>query len=224
MAPLTVTDLEVVEDLTTSARCDEGFLQVRRLRVRNRRSDGSTSPVYRVDVVDRPRFDAVAVLVYRRQGGEIEVLTRQNLRPAAYFRKDKSPVVRDAVNHLFCEEIIAGLLEPGDVGAEGLRARGASEVLEEAGFTVAPDALELLGQPFLVAPGIISEKIFLAAVDVTGLEHGLPAGDGSPLEEGGTLRWRSATDLSAAIESGEVQDAKTEIALSRLLARRRKPR
>jgi ADP-ribose pyrophosphatase len=210
MAPLTVTDLEVVEDLTTSARCDEGFLQVRRLRVRNRRSDGSTSPVYRVDVVDRPRLDAVAVLVY--------------LRPAAYFRKDKSPVVRDAVNHLFCEEIIAGLLEPGDVGAEGLRARGASEVLEEAGFTVAPDALELLGQPFLVAPGIISEKIFLAAVDVTGLEHGLPAGDGSPLEEGGTLRWRSATDLSAAIESGEVQDAKTEIALSRLLARRRKPR
>ena len=42
--------------------------------------------VYRVDVVDRPRLDAVAVLVYRRGASGLEVLTRKNLRPAAYFR------------------------------------------------------------------------------------------------------------------------------------------
>jgi ADP-ribose pyrophosphatase len=29
-----VTDLEVVEDFTSTGRCDEGFLQVRLLRVR----------------------------------------------------------------------------------------------------------------------------------------------------------------------------------------------
>jgi ADP-ribose pyrophosphatase len=37
-----VTEIEVVEDFSSTARCDEGFLQLRRLRVRNRRADGST--------------------------------------------------------------------------------------------------------------------------------------------------------------------------------------
>src|SRR4051812_17455143 len=88
--------LEVVEDFTSTGRCDEGFLHIRRLHVRNRRQDGSVSSVYRVDVVDRPRLDAVAVLVHRQgDGGKREVLTRTNLRPAAYFRKDKQPPLPD---------------------------------------------------------------------------------------------------------------------------------
>lgn len=214
-----VTALDVVEDFTATGRCDEGFLHVRRLRVRNRREDGSFSPVYRVDVVDRPRLDAVAVLVYRRGPRGRELLTRQNLRPAAYFRKDKQPAVPDGRVHLFCEEIVAGLLEPADSGEAGLRHRAAEEVLEEAGYRVKPEAVELLGPPFLVAPGILSEKIFLAAVDVTGLPHEEAAGDGSPLEEGGALSWRTPAELRAAIDGGVVQDAKTELALSRFLAR-----
>jgi ADP-ribose pyrophosphatase len=220
MQPAPVTALEVVEDFTASARCDEGFVHVRRLKVRNRRADGSHSPVYRVDVVDRPRLDAVAVLVWRKGPSGLEVLTRQNLRPAAYFRKDKVPPVPDGREHLFCEEIVAGLLEPTDHGEAGLKHRAAEEVFEEAGFKVAATAVQLLGPPFFVAPGIISEKIFLAAVDVTGLEGTEPAGDGSPLEEGGAPTWRSTQALAAAIASGQVQDAKTELALARFLAAR----
>lgn len=215
----TVIALEVVEDFSASARCDEGFLHVRRLRVRNRRADGSSSRVYRVDVVDRPRLDAVAVLVHRRGASGLEVLTRQNLRPAAYFRKDKAQIVPDGRVHLFCEEIVAGLLEPSDVGEAGLRHRAAEEVREEAGFRVAPEAVELLGPPFFVAPGIVSEQIFLAAVDVTGLPWSAPQGDGSPLEEGGALTWRSVAGLRAAIAEGVVRDAKTELALERFVAR-----
>jgi hypothetical protein len=94
--PPTVTALEIVEDFSSTARCDEGFLQLRRLRVRNRRSDGSHSQVYRVDVVDRPRLDAVAVLVWRRSATGLEFLTRQNLRPAAWFRSEKTPVMPEA--------------------------------------------------------------------------------------------------------------------------------
>jgi ADP-ribose pyrophosphatase len=75
-----------------------------------------------------------------------------------------------------------------------------------------------LGGPFFVAPGIISEKIHLTAVDVTGKAQGDPAGDGSPLEEGGALRWWPARELLAACRTGKVPDAKTEIALTRLLA------
>jgi len=214
-----VTDLDVVEDFTSTGRCDEGFLHVRRLRVRNVHPDGSHSAVYRVDVVDRPRLDAVAVLIWRRGESGREFLTRQNLRPAAHFRRDKVPNVPDGRSHLFCEEIVAGLLETADLGEAGLRHRAAEEVFEEAGFRVAPPSLELLGPPFFVAPGIISEKIFLAAVDVTGLEASVPAGDGSPLEEGGVTQWRSRASLEEALGDGTIQDAKTELALRRFLAR-----
>ncbi|MCC6333431.1 MAG: NUDIX hydrolase [Myxococcales bacterium] len=212
-----VTGLEVVEDLTSTARCDEGFLHVRRLRVKNRRDDGSASVVYRVDVVDRPRLDAVAVLVWRRGAQGPEFLTRQNLRPAAYFRKDKVPAVPDGRSHLFCEEIVAGLLEEKDQGEAGVRFRAAEEVREEAGYEVKPEQVELLGRPFFVAPGILSEKIFLAAVEVTGLFPAPAPGDGSPLEEGGVITWRDLAAMRAAIAGGTIQDAKTELALQRFL-------
>jgi len=216
-----VTAIEVVEDFTATGRCDEGFLHVRRLRCRNRRADGSESAVYRADVIDRPRLDAVAVLVYRRAGASLEILTRQNLRPAAYFRKDKSPAIPDGRTHLWCEEIVAGLLEPEDQGEDGLRRRAAEEVREEAGILVRPEEIRLLGAPFLVAPGILSEKIFLAAVDATGRPQLVPEGDGSPLEEGGDLLWRPIGEALAACRAGEIQDAKTEIAIVRLVAEER---
>jgi ADP-ribose pyrophosphatase len=214
---VTVNAIEVVEDFSSTARCDEGFLQIRRLRVRNRRADGSTSPVYRVDVVDRPRLDAVAVLVVR--GGE--VLTRLNLRPAAYFRKDKQQPMPDGRSHLYCEEIVAGILENEDHGEEGLKRRAAIEVREEAGIIVEPSDIMLLGPPFFVAPGIVSEKIFLCAVEVTGKPTETPEGDGSPLEESPPPRWRTFAELEAAIASGEIQDAKTELALNRWRERRK---
>jgi ADP-ribose pyrophosphatase len=214
-----VTDLDVVEDFTSTGKCDEGFLHVRRLRVRNVHPDGSHSPVYRVDVVDRPRLDAVAVLIWRRGESGREFLTRQNLRPAAHFRRDKVPNVPDGRSHLFCEEIVAGLLEADDLGEAGVRHRASEEVFEEAGFRVAPASIELLGPPFFVAPGIISEKIFLAAVDVTGLEASVPQGDGSPLEEGGVTQWRTRASLEEALGDGTIQDAKTELGLRRFLAR-----
>ncbi|MEW5738078.1 MAG: NUDIX hydrolase [Myxococcota bacterium] len=213
----TVTELEIVEDFTATARCDEGFLHVRRLKVKNRRDDGSESAVYRVDVVDRPRLDAVAVLVWRQGARGPEFLTRQNLRPAAYFRKDKAPTVPDGRSHLFCEEIVAGLLEDTDRGEAGLRIRAAEEVREEAGFQVRPQDVQLLGPPFFVAPGILSEKIFLAAVEVTGQSPVAAEGDGSPLEEGGAITWRDEASMRAALADGTIQDAKTELALQRFL-------
>ena len=215
-----VTRLDVVEDFTASARCDEGFLHVRRLRVRNERSDGSHSKIYRVDVIDRPRLDAVAVLVWRDGPAGREFLTRDCLRPAAHFRLGKSPTLPDGRDHLHCEEIVAGLLENDDRGEAGLLQRAAEEVREEAGFVVPPDAVQRLGMPFFVAPGILSEKIHLCAVDVTGLTAIEPEGDGSPLEEGDAPRWRTEASLRAAFADGTIQDAKTELALERFLRSR----
>jgi len=220
MGCVRIEAIEVIEDFSSTARCDEGFLQVRRFWAKNRRDDGSTSAAYRVDLVDRPRLDAVAVLVYRRAlpSGAIEILTRQALRPAAYFRKDKTPVIADGREHLFCEEVVAGLLEPEDIGEAGLLRRAALEVEEEAGILIEPASVVVLGFPVFAAPGILSEKVFMTAVDVTGKAQGEPRGDGSPMEEGGKVRWRSVEGLCQAIASGEVQDAKTEILLHRFLA------
>lgn len=219
MSDVKLAGLEVVEDFSATARCDEGFLHLRRLRVQNRREDGSTSPVYRVDVVDRPKLDAVAVLVFRREGERLEALTRTNLRPAALFRRDKraQQTVPDEREYLLLDEIVAGLLEPTDQGEAGLRQRAALEVREEAGYEVAPEEIVLLGAPFFVAPGILSEKIFLCGVDVSGRVQRAPQGDGSPMEEGATTRWWSFDALLDACRDGRVPDAKTELALRRML-------
>jgi ADP-ribose pyrophosphatase len=214
-----VSGIEVVEDVTSRSRCDEGFLHVKRLVCRNRHSDGSTSRDYRVDVVDRPIPDAVAVLIWRRGPAGTEVLTRKTLRPAAHFRSMLPLPLPDPRPYLLLEELVAGVLEPEDRGEAGLRHRAAVETREEAGFRIPPDEVELLGGSFFLAPGILSEKIHPTAVEVTGRPQEGPEGDGSPLEEGATLHWWPIDALLEACRSGAVEDAKTEVIVARFLAR-----
>ncbi|HLT30647.1 MAG TPA: NUDIX hydrolase [Myxococcaceae bacterium] len=212
-----VSAIEIVEDFSATARCDEGFLRLRRLRCRNRREDGSQSKVYRVDVVDRPCVDAVAVLIWRRSDEGIEILLREGLRPAAYLRREQHLPLPDPTDHLTVREIVAGLLEPSDRGEEGVRARAVAEVWEEGGFRVEPEAVRMLGPAFLVAPGILSEKIFLTEVEVTGLPQEVPPTDGSPLEEGARLSWMPLAEVVPACLDGRLLDAKTELAARRFL-------
>jgi ADP-ribose pyrophosphatase len=218
-----VVAIEIVEDYTSRARCDEGFLRLKRFRARNRRGDGSTSREYPIDVIDRPTLDAVAVCLYARTPRGVEVLTRRGLRPAAFFRRGQTTVLPEP-EYLLVEELVAGVLEPGEVGLEALRRRAAAEAREEAGIEVAPESLEPLGGPFFPLPGIVSEKIHLLAAEVAppavASAHDAPhEGDGSPLEEGAVLEWRELSAAIAACERGELEDAKTEIALRRLAAR-----
>ncbi|HZW90777.1 MAG TPA: NUDIX hydrolase [Myxococcaceae bacterium] len=214
-----VSGIEVVEDVTSRSRCDEGFLHVKRLVCRNRHADGSASRDYRVDVVDRPIPDAVAVLIWRRGPAGTEVLTRKTLRPAAHFRSTLPLPLPDPRPYLLLEELVAGILEPEDRGEAGLRHRAAEETREEAGFRIRPDEVELLGGSFFLAPGILSEKIHPTAVEVTGRPQEVPRGDGSPLEEGATLHWWPIDALLEACRSGAVEDAKTEVMVARFLAR-----
>ncbi len=220
-----VDAIELVEDFTASARCDEGFLHVRRYRARNRREDGTRSGIYRIDVLDRPSLDAVAVCLWARTPRGIEVLLRRQLRPAVLFRRGKVRALPEAEPLLY-EEIVAGLVEPGEQGIEALRRRGADEAREEAGVEVDPARLKPLGAPFYMLPGIVSEKIHLLEAEVPrGAEAGIfdapQEGDGSPLEEGATLLWRGLDEAIAACEAGEIEDAKSELAFRRLRDRLR---
>ena len=87
--------IEIVEDLTASSRCDEGFLRLRRLRLRNLYVDGSHSTVYPCDVLSRPGSDAVVAVLYEIDGERcVRVMLRDAPRAPVYLRCTKRFVQR----------------------------------------------------------------------------------------------------------------------------------
>jgi ADP-ribose pyrophosphatase len=196
-----------------------GFLALRRLRMRNRRDDGSLSDGYVCDYVGRPYgLDAVVVAVWaRRAGGGIDVLVRDGMRPALWFGRDPARLpLPDPRTYAQLTELVAGIIEDDDRGEAGVRARAAAEVHEEAGFVVHPSAIQLLGAGSFPSPGSMPEKFHFAAVEVDPTTQEALAGDGSPMEEGAVTRWMDLDAAIAACVSGELEDAKTELTLRRL--------
>lgn len=196
-----------------------GFLALRRLRLRNRRADGSASAPYVSDAVARPYGqDAVVVAIYARDAaGAVSVLLRDGLRPTiGLCRAAERAPLPEPPPSIWLTELVAGILEAGDRGEEGLRARAAAEALEEGGFTVAPAAIALLGAGMLSSAGCLTEKLYFTAVCVDPAAQVALAGDGSPMEEGARTAWRGLDDAIAACVRGELCDLKTELGLRRL--------
>jgi ADP-ribose pyrophosphatase len=195
-----------------------GFLAIRRLRMRNRRADGTISPPYVCDAIARPYGqDAVVVAVYARAAGGVQVLVRDGLRPALLAGRDpaRAPLPEPAPG-MFLTELVAGILEPGDAGEAGLQQRAAHEVEEEAGFIVEPSAILLLGAGAYPSPGSMVEKFYFTAVEVDPAAQQALAGDGSPMEEGARTRWLPLDQAIEAGVRGELVDLKTELGLRRL--------
>jgi ADP-ribose pyrophosphatase len=202
-----------------------GFLVIRRLRLRNRRVDGSVSRQYVCDFLDRDKgVDAVVVAIFRRREGNVEVLLREGLRPPLHFGRDAAPVAEDR-RYLYFREVVAGIIERGDHGVEGIARRACAEVWEEAGLRVAPDGIALLGAGTFPSPGAMAEKFWLCGVEVSADAE--PAatleGDGSPMEEGARVVWMPLEEAIAACVGGEIEDAKSELALRRLRDALRSP-
>jgi ADP-ribose pyrophosphatase len=196
-----------------------GFLAIRRLRMRNRRGDGSISQQYICDSIVRPYGqDAVVVAVYARTAGGIEVLVRDGLRPPLIIGRDPSRApLPEPPPRMFVSELVAGIIESDDTGEAGLRQRAAHEVAEEAGFTVAPAAIAVLGAGAYPSPGSMVEKFYFTAVEVDPSAQHRLGGDGSPMEEGARTRWLPIDDAIAACVRGELADLKTELGLRRLV-------
>lgn len=212
-----VVGLEVVDSRLVGR--EGGFLGLRRMRLRVVRGDGTRSAEILNDFVERPKgLDAVAVAIWARGAGGVQVLVRQGMRPTIFFgRAPEQLVVPDLARRLFVAEVVAGIVEVADRGEAGLRRRAAAEVEEEAGYVVAPEAVVLLGGGVLLSPGAMSERCFLAAVEVDPAARAQHIqGDGSPMEDGARSRWWDLDDAIAACTRGELDDAKTELALRRL--------
>lgn len=196
-----------------------GFLTIRRLRMHNRRADGTRSAAYVCDFVQRPYGqDAVVVLLWHKDGaGVVQVLLRVGMRPGLAVGRDPARApMPDRRTDGWLVELPAGIVEVDDHGRAGLLARAAAEADEEAGFVVAADALCLLGAGSYPSPGSMPEKFYFVAAEVDpGAQRPL-AGDGSPMEEGAATAWWPLDRAIAACVAGELEDGKTELGLRRL--------
>jgi len=203
--------VDVVEDRSSEARCDVGFLKLRRLTLRNRYADGTSSAEYPYDLVLRDALDAVAIVLVSRGEGEPRVCLRSALRPPLAFRDDGARCVQ--------WEVPAGLIEPNEGGRQGVFACAAREALEEVGVTLEPSAFSTLGPAVSLSPGVMAEKLHFAVANVDPAVRVVPTEDGTPVEERAEVRFVALSDALAACRAGIVQDVKTELALRRLAER-----
>ncbi|MEM9379774.1 MAG: NUDIX hydrolase [Planctomycetota bacterium] len=212
-----LTQMEIVEDRTPGSRCDEGFLTLRRLVLRNRYADGSTSAPYPCDVLERPGSDAVVAVLYERREGRVRVLLREAPRGPIYLRRDKSFVHPDPREYLSILEVVAGLVEASDEpGPAGLRHRAAAEAREEAGLDVRESSLAPLGGETFASPGTTDEKIYFCAAEADLEDRGEAVGDGSTMEEWSRVHLLDLRDAIEMCRDGRIPDMKTEVALLRL--------
>ena len=211
--------LEIIEDLSAEGRLDEGYLTLQRLRVRHHFEDGHSSAVYSCDVVRRPQADAVvAILWFRDEHDRVQLVLKEGVRPAVWLRRERTDLVEpDPEAPLVLIEAVAGVLETGDLGDEGLRRRAAAETWEEVGMEVEPSCFSLLGAGSFASPGTADERVFFLVAEVSGPPPGdIPAGDGSGMEEGTCARVMALDDAMRACFDGRIPDMKTEVALRRL--------
>lgn len=192
-----------------------GFLNLRRVRLRVRRDDGSLSGEGLYDFVERPMGrDAVVVVLWHRAAasdGGVQVLLRTAPRVPVWFR--------DPDLGAQFVEVVAGILEKGEDDWPAIQRRAAAEAYEEAGLTVAPAAFERLGPPGFPTPGMFAERFWFVHAEVADASAAIvPPTDGSPFEEGATVAWLPLATALAQCDAGALPDLKTELALRRLAA------
>jgi 8-oxo-dGTP pyrophosphatase MutT (NUDIX family) len=206
-------ELELLEDLSPAG--PQGFLRLLRRRLRVRLADGSQSPPFIYDEIDRRAVDAVVLAAHFERDGERWVYLRSALRPPLWFRNPESgraPAHERAPNW----ELPAGLIEPEEPGELGVLRAARRELLEELGFEANEADFRALGPAGWPCPGVLAGKHFFLHIEVQPEARKEPALDGSVLERFGRVL---ALPLSKALEfcrSGEINDVQAELGLRRL--------
>jgi len=179
----------------------DDFFQVDAATLQYERFDGSLSePVRRLRL---DRGDSVAALIVHTGTG-----------CALMVQQFKYPVFGVADGWIV--EVVAGMIDRGETPEAAIR----REVREEIGYELTH--LERVST-FFVSPGGSSERIFLFYAEVTDDARIGPAG--GVLAEGEDIAIREYTipDAFAAVERGEIVDAKTIISLYWLRQRQERP-
>jgi ADP-ribose pyrophosphatase len=204
--------LELLEDLTNVK--DAGFLCVLRRKYQVRFSDGATSSPFVYDEVSRAALDAVVIAAHApHASGARHVYLTSALRPPIVMREKPPPGGSAGL-----WELPAGLIEVTERDAGGARRAAVRELAEEIGFSVPPEKLSELGPWTYPAPAVIAERHIFFEVEVEPAERRAPAQDG-PLEQGALVVDVPLETALAMCARGEIRDAKTELALRRLVER-----
>jgi ADP-ribose pyrophosphatase len=184
------------------------LFRVVRARLQYRRFDGTMSaPVTRISF---ERGDSVGVLLYDRRDDAV-VLVRQ-FRYPVYTRLDRK--TNADAKQAWLLEVLAGIVDQG----ETLREVAHRELLEEAGYTVQGE-LECIAT-FYASPGGTSERIHLYLGYVDGRQR-LSGGGGVAAEgEDTQVVVLPLAEALAQVARGEIEDAKTILALQHLALRK----
>jgi ADP-ribose pyrophosphatase len=178
-------------EVLSRRRLLDDFFKVDEVVLRHERVDGRMSPPLRRLNLDRG--DAVAVLLFD--------LPRQQVILVRQFRYPTWPRGQGWIL-----EIVAGLVDPG----ESLEAAAIREVMEETGYR--PTRLEPV-MSFYATPGGSSERIALFCAEVDPADHEGPGRGCEDEHEDIEVVEMPAAEAWAAVDRGEIVDAKTILAL-----------
>lgn len=178
-------------EVKSEKRLLNDFLKVDEAQISFEKFDGAMSPTVRRLVLERG--DSVAALVYHEEWKEY-ILVNQFRYPT----HKKGPG--------WISEVVAGALEENENPMDSIK----RELEEEIGYT--PSILQHIST-FYVSPGGTSERIFLYYATIN---EASKVGEGGGLaEENEDILMEKYTkeDLVESITHGEIQDAKTIIAI-----------
>jgi len=217
------TELEIVDDLAATTPSDRGFLKVRRLRLRARYANGTTSEVFPYDAADRAALDAVCIVLWTDNPDAPHdplVLLRSALRPPLLLRRNRDLVVPDARTAHELWELPAGLIEPDARGMEGVLTTAMRETEEETGFALPLREFAPLGAAVYLSPGLCAEKIHLIVARIADRGQVGTATTHEVLEHGAECAWWPLSTCLQRCAEGTLEDAKTELGLLRFAAAR----
>jgi hypothetical protein len=192
------------------------YLTLETLRVRNHYDDGTASKEYECDFVKAPGLDAVAAILFYRDGERVMVGLIECVRPPVTVRRELELLAPDDREYVTVTETVAGRLEPEDAGEEGIDRRAAIEAGEEGGFEVRAEDAVRLGKALFTSPGMTPEKVFFRAFEVDPTQQRPALGDGSPMEDGYELRFIELSEGIRRCWDGVIEDPKAEIGFRRL--------
>jgi ADP-ribose pyrophosphatase len=211
-------ELTITEDYTDQSKCDEGYLRIKRRKMRARYADGSQSEEFKYDVVERWNQDAVAILLHFVRDGERHVILRSAVRPPLALRDGLIGAHPDGVTRGELWEIPAGLVEKDERTEDGLKLCCVRETEEEVALKITKDQVKPLGGACFPSAGIVGECVFLFEAVVDASKRPEPVGDGA-LEKNAKV---IEVPLKTALEwcdRGLLPDSKTELALRRFAAK-----
>ncbi len=193
-----------------------GFLGVLRHRLQIVVAGGQASEAFAYDEIARRAMDAVVIAAHFHRSGEPWVFLRSALRPPPALAQDLGRArLTSAGGQLW--ELPAGLVEAEESGGEGPVRAARRELLEELGFSAAEASFHALGPPTLPCPGALAERQYFFRIEVDPDERREPTLDGSALEHHGRVTVAPLREALRRCEQGGLPDAKTELALRRLL-------